>query len=226
MMKFENYSHLLVGMMVITIVLSFNPGLVYAVNIGTTTTGQLQARSYGSATASKICGDRLCGEQHTTQNNADVTTSKYTIVKKGIEPKFYTSPNLYKAFYQISTDTGVENLKITVTSDTESKDMIVDKIRAHTSFIVSVFIHAEDTNSISIMAMEDMSLSVPESKTHTTTFSSSVFPITKVTSIGDLAYIIDGITPSGGHDAFSYDGSGHKKINGHISVNLEPVTNT
>jgi len=226
MVKLQNYSHLLVGMIIVTIVFSFNPGLVYAVNIGTASAGQLQARSYGSATASKICGDHLCGKEHTTQNNVDVTATKYTIVKKGMEPKFYTSPNLYKAFYQINTDTGVENLKVTITSDTESKDVIVEKIRAHTSFVLSVFIHAEDTDTISIMATEDMSLSVPKSKTHTTAFSSNIFPVTKITSIGDTAYIIDGITPSGGHDAFSYDGSGHKKISGHILVNLDPVTNT
>ena len=51
-------------------------------------------------------------------------------------------------------------------------------------------------------------------------------PLTKIKSIGNTAYIIDGTTPKGGHDAFSYDGSGHKKITGNIQVDLDPVTNT
>jgi len=51
-------------------------------------------------------------------------------------------------------------------------------------------------------------------------------PIIKINSVGDEAYIIDGTTPKGGHDAFSYDGTGHKEITGNIQVDLDPITNT
>ena len=51
-------------------------------------------------------------------------------------------------------------------------------------------------------------------------------PIIKIKSVGDEAYIIDGITPAGGHDAFSYDGSGYKEITGYVSVDLNPDTNS
>ncbi|MFQ5439913.1 MAG: hypothetical protein ACE5DL_00465 [Nitrosopumilaceae archaeon] len=51
-------------------------------------------------------------------------------------------------------------------------------------------------------------------------------PLTKIESVGNTAYIIDGTTPKGGHDAFSYDGSGHKRITGNVQVDLDPVTNT
>ena len=51
-------------------------------------------------------------------------------------------------------------------------------------------------------------------------------PLTKINSVGNSVYIIDGITPKGGHDAFSYDGSGHKKITGNVQVDLDPVSNT
>jgi hypothetical protein len=44
--------------------------------------------------------------------------------------------------------------------------------------------------------------------------------------VGKTAYIIDGTTPKGGHDAFSYDGSGHKRITGNVQVDLDPITNT
>ena len=49
-------------------------------------------------------------------------------------------------------------------------------------------------------------------------------PVTHV--IGTNAYVIDGTTPKGGHDAFSYDGSGHKKTSGQVEVDLDPVKNT
>jgi plastocyanin len=51
-------------------------------------------------------------------------------------------------------------------------------------------------------------------------------PLTTIKSVGNTAYIIDGTTPKGGHDAFSYDGSGHKRITGNIQVDLDHVTNT
>ncbi|MFQ5781866.1 MAG: hypothetical protein ACE5GR_02275 [Nitrosopumilus sp.] len=51
-------------------------------------------------------------------------------------------------------------------------------------------------------------------------------PIVKIKSVGDEAYIIDGTTPKGGHDAFSYDGSGHREIHGSIQVDVNPDTNT
>ena len=51
-------------------------------------------------------------------------------------------------------------------------------------------------------------------------------PLTKIKSVGNIAYIIDGVTPKGGHDAFSYDGSGHKRITGSIQVDLDPIANT
>jgi hypothetical protein len=51
-------------------------------------------------------------------------------------------------------------------------------------------------------------------------------PLTKINSFGNTAYIIDGTTPKAGHDAFSYDGSGHKRITGNIQVDLDHVTNT
>jgi len=59
-----------------------------------------------------------------------------------------------------------------------------------------------------------------------TSITGGELPLTKIKSIGNTAYIIDGTTPKGGHDAFSYDGSGHKKITGNIQVDLDPVTNT
>jgi len=49
-------------------------------------------------------------------------------------------------------------------------------------------------------------------------------PVTHVA--GSNAYMIAGTTPKGGSDAFSYDGSGHTKISGHVDVNLDPITNT
>jgi hypothetical protein len=49
-------------------------------------------------------------------------------------------------------------------------------------------------------------------------------PVTHV--IGTNTYVIDGTTPKGGHDAFSYDGSGHKKTSGQVEVDLDPATNT
>ncbi|MDE1765599.1 MAG: hypothetical protein KGI27_04885 [Thaumarchaeota archaeon] len=51
-------------------------------------------------------------------------------------------------------------------------------------------------------------------------------PITRISSVGDEAYIIDGTTPKGGHDAFSFDGSGVKEIKGHVSVDLNPEGKT
>ena len=51
-------------------------------------------------------------------------------------------------------------------------------------------------------------------------------PLTKIESVGTEAFIIDGVTPKGGHDAFSYDGSGHKRITGNVQVDLDPITNT
>ena len=51
-------------------------------------------------------------------------------------------------------------------------------------------------------------------------------PLTKIKSVGSVAYIIDGSTPACGHDAFSYDGSGHTKITGSVQVDLDPKTNT
>ncbi|PJC50733.1 MAG: hypothetical protein CO032_03030, partial [Nitrosopumilales archaeon CG_4_9_14_0_2_um_filter_34_16] len=59
-----------------------------------------------------------------------------------------------------------------------------------------------------------------------TSITGGELPLTKIKSVGNTAYIIDGITPKGGHDAFSYDGSGHKKITGNVQVNLDPITNT
>ena len=37
-------------------------------------------------------------------------------------------------------------------------------------------------------------------------------PVVHVT--GTNTYVIDGTTPKGGHDAFSYYGTGHKKTSG------------
>ena len=55
--------------------------------------------------------------------------------------------------------------------------------------------------------------------------SGGLLPLTHV--IAKNTYIIDGITPKGGHDAFSYDGSGHKKLSdGMIEVDLDHVANT
>ena len=55
--------------------------------------------------------------------------------------------------------------------------------------------------------------------------SGGLLPVTHV--IAKNTYIIDGTTPKGGHDAFSYDGSGHKKLSdGMIEVDLDPVKNT
>ncbi|MFQ5496971.1 MAG: hypothetical protein ACE5DU_03695 [Nitrosopumilus sp.] len=54
----------------------------------------------------------------------------------------------------------------------------------------------------------------------------SELPVIRINSVGDEAYIIDGTTPKGGHDAFSYDGSGHKEITGNIQVDVNPDTNT
>jgi len=55
--------------------------------------------------------------------------------------------------------------------------------------------------------------------------SGGLLPVTHV--IAKNTYIIDGVTPKGGHDAFSYDGSGHKKLSdGMIEVDLDPVANT
>jgi hypothetical protein len=51
-------------------------------------------------------------------------------------------------------------------------------------------------------------------------------PITKINSVGGEAYIIDGTTPKGGHDAFSYDGTGHIEIDGSVQVDLDPLSNT
>lgn len=59
-----------------------------------------------------------------------------------------------------------------------------------------------------------------------TSITGGELPITKINSVGTTAYIIDGKTPKGGHDAFSYDGSGHKKITGNVQVDLDPITNT
>ncbi|MFQ5781879.1 MAG: hypothetical protein ACE5GR_02340 [Nitrosopumilus sp.] len=57
------------------------------------------------------------------------------------------------------------------------------------------------------------------------TVSGGHLPVTHV--VGKDAYIIDGTTPKGGHDAFSYDGSGHKELSaGMIEVDLDPDTNT
>jgi len=55
--------------------------------------------------------------------------------------------------------------------------------------------------------------------------SGGLLPVTHVTAKN--VYIIDGVTPKGGHDAFSYDGSGHKKLSdGMIEVDLDHVANT
>ena len=59
-----------------------------------------------------------------------------------------------------------------------------------------------------------------------TSITGGELPLTKIKSVGNTAYIIDGITPNGGHDAFSYDGSGHKRITGNVQVDLDPITNT
>jgi plastocyanin len=59
-----------------------------------------------------------------------------------------------------------------------------------------------------------------------TSITGGELPLTKINSVGNTAYIIDGTTPKGGHDAFSYDGSGHKKITGNVQVDLDPITNT
>jgi plastocyanin len=59
-----------------------------------------------------------------------------------------------------------------------------------------------------------------------TSITGGELPLTKINSVGSEAYIIDGVTPKGGHDAFSYDGSGHKRITGNVQVNLDPITNT
>jgi len=58
------------------------------------------------------------------------------------------------------------------------------------------------------------------------TVTGGQLPIVKINSIGTKAYIIDGTTPKGGHDAFSYDGTGHKEITGNIQVDLDPIANT
>ena len=60
----------------------------------------------------------------------------------------------------------------------------------------------------------------------TTSTTNSELPVIQINSVGDKAYIIDGTTPKGGHDAFSYDGSGHKEITGNIQVDVNPDTNT
>jgi len=55
--------------------------------------------------------------------------------------------------------------------------------------------------------------------------SGELLPVTHV--VAKNAYIIDGVTLKGGHDAFSYDGSGHKKLSdGMIEVDLDHITNT
>ncbi|MCH9041657.1 MAG: hypothetical protein IIB80_05830 [Thaumarchaeota archaeon] len=59
-----------------------------------------------------------------------------------------------------------------------------------------------------------------------TSITGGELPLTKIKSVGNTAYIIDGVTPKGGHDAFSYDGSGHKRITGNVQVDLDPITNT
>ncbi|MFQ5476416.1 MAG: hypothetical protein ACE5DT_05225 [Nitrosopumilus sp.] len=59
-----------------------------------------------------------------------------------------------------------------------------------------------------------------------TSITGGELPLTKIKSVGNTAYIIDGTTPKGGHDAFSYDGSGHKKTSGQVEVDLDPITNT
>lgn len=56
--------------------------------------------------------------------------------------------------------------------------------------------------------------------------SGGELPITKISSVGDDAFMVDGTTPKGGSDAFSYDGSGHKKVpNGQVEINLDPKSN-
>ena len=67
---------------------------------------------------------------------------------------------------------------------------------------------------------------IPSIPIYGESISNSELPIVKINSVGDEAYIIDGTTPKGGHDAFSYDGSGHKKITGNIQVDVNPDTNT
>ncbi len=59
-----------------------------------------------------------------------------------------------------------------------------------------------------------------------TSITGGELPIRKIKSVGTEAYIIDGTTPAGGHDAFSYDGSGHKRITGSIEVDFDPASNT
>ena len=59
-----------------------------------------------------------------------------------------------------------------------------------------------------------------------TSITGGELPLTKIKSVGTTAYIIDGTAPKGGHDAFSYDGSGHKRIIGNVQVDLDPITNT
>ncbi len=56
--------------------------------------------------------------------------------------------------------------------------------------------------------------------------SGGELPIMKISSVGDEAFMIDGTTPKGGSDAFSYDGSGHEKISGNVEVDLDPISNT
>jgi len=67
---------------------------------------------------------------------------------------------------------------------------------------------------------------VPSISIYGESITGGELPITKINSVGNTAYIIDGTTPKGGHDAFSYDGSGHKKITGNVQVDLDPITNT
>ncbi len=70
------------------------------------------------------------------------------------------------------------------------------------------------------------SLEFSTTSTSDKSISGGELPLTKINSVGNSVYIIDGVTPKGGHDAFSYDGSGHKKITGKIQVDFDPVSNT
>ena len=75
-------------------------------------------------------------------------------------------------------------------------------------------------------SVSQSNLDFTTTSTSDTSITGGELPLTKIKSVGNTAYIIDGTTPAGGHDAFNYDGSGHTKITGNVQVDLDPLTNT
>lgn len=155
------------------------------------------------------------------------------IVVKNVAPEIHTVTSTDNTFDQPGPQpNGIFDTGILRTG--ESTSFVLDKAGEYYYYCS---VHPEDMRGKIVVGgsneMQVTGTTDPSNNSNTTTsvqedttLTGGELPITKISSVGDEAYIIDGTTPDGGHDAFSYDGSGHKRITGHVDVDLDPQGKT